>query len=258
MGRALLSGWIKNEAFTSVTVMEPAPTDALKLICGKTCSIVTSMDKINAASEFDVVVLAIKPQSFDDVLPTLVRFARGETVFLSIAAGKAIASMSATLGIDAKIIRAMPNTPAMIGQGITACFANEKSTKLQKDICATLLLTVGEVLWITSENDMHAVTAVSGSGPAYVFALMEAMQHAGEKLGLDPKLAAKLVRQTAIGSALLAADRRDKTPEDLRLQVTSRGGTTAAAMDVLLAENGLDALFEQALAVAAQRSKMLG
>src|SRR5690606_31654863 len=124
----------------------------------------------------------------------------------------------------------MPNTPAMIGQGITVCFANPHVAKPHKDISTFLLSAVGEVVWIADENMMHAVTALSGSGPAYVFALIEAMQHAGESQGLEPKLAARLARQTVIGSALLAADRKDKTPEDLRLQVTSRGGTTAAAM----------------------------
>jgi pyrroline-5-carboxylate reductase len=258
MGRALLWGWIGAEAFSSVVVVEPTPIDPLKLLCGKMHAIVESVEKLNPKLEFDVVVLAVKPQNLDEALPALRVFARPQTVFLSIAAGKTVGTISSILGNDAKIVRAMPNTPAMISQGITVCFANPHAEKQHKDICGFLLSTVGEVLWIAEEETMHAVTALSGSGPAYVFALIEAMRDAGIKQGLDPKLAARLARQTVIGSAALAADRADKTPEDLRLQVTSRGGTTAAAMDVLLAEDGLKPLFEQALALAVQRSKMLG
>lgn len=258
MGRALLSGWITTQACASVTVIEPTPVDALKSLCGRVHTILPSPDTIKPNVEFDVIVLAVKPQSFDEVLPGLRPFVRAETVILSIAAGKTIGSIAAVLGMDAKIIRAMPNTPAMIGQGITVCFPSAGAAKQHKDMASFLLSAVGDVVWIADENMMHAVTALSGSGPAYVFALIEAMQHAGEKQGLDPKLAARLARQTVIGSAGLAAERADKSPEDLRLQVTSRGGTTAAAMDVLLAEDGLKPMFEKALAVAVQRSKMLG
>lgn len=257
MGRALLSGWVKNNAFESVVVVDPAPTDALKSICGKTHSIITDLTKIPASYKPNVIVLAIKPQGFDDVLPHLVRFVHADTVFLSIAAGKSIAAMASTLGLDASIVRAMPNMPAMVGRGITACFAGKNCSAVQRDVCAFLMDAVGAVVWLNDENDMHAVTALSGSGPAYVFALIEAMEKAGVELGLDAKLAARLARETVIGAAFLAADRTGQTPADLRQSITSRGGTTAAAMDALLAEDGLNALMARAMALASVRSKML-
>jgi pyrroline-5-carboxylate reductase len=251
MGRALLAGWQKENAALSVTIVEPHPIPELKTFG------TVFPDARQVTGFFDIIVLAIKPQMFDAVLPGLKKFVNTETVFLSIAGGKSMASISTHLG-EAAIIRAMPNTPAMVGEGITVCVANAEVTETQKETATDLLAAVGQVVWIDQEDHMHAVTALSGSGPAYVFALIEALQQAGEKAGLPKELAAPLARQTVIGSAALAAQEANKTPAQLREQVTSPGGTTEAALKVLKGEKGLDALLMEAIQAAAQRSQELG
>lgn len=252
MGRALLSGWEKKHVFSSVTVVEPKPTEELKRY--KLYNDGYAIEREN----FDVVVVAVKPQIVGEVLLSLKRFSKKNTVFISIAAGKPVAALQAGLGSQAAIIRTMPNTPAMIGQGITVCVANAHVTKEQKETAQAVLGAVGSVIWIEDEEKMHAVTALSGSGPAYVFALIEAMQKGGEALGLDKELAAQLARKTVQGAAALAAHQTDKTPEELRRSVTSPNGTTEAALSILLADsNGLDKLMEMALRAAARRSQEL-
>ena len=250
MGRALLTGWERKQMFSTITIVDPKPAEDLKRY-----KVVPDSYAVER-EDFDIVVLAVKPQIVTQVLLGLKRFVKENTLFISIAAGKTIDAMKKELG-DAAIIRTMPNTPAMIGQAITVGIANNKVSKAQKDIAQTLLSAIGELIWITDENQMHAVTALSGSGPAYVFALIEAMQKAGETLGLDKTLAATLARKTVQGSAALAAHSTDLAPEELRRNVTSPNGTTEAALNILLAEGGLDALFEKAMKAAAKRSEEL-
>jgi pyrroline-5-carboxylate reductase len=175
---------------------------------------------------------------------------------LSIAAGKPIAFYEKSLGTSAAIVRAMPNSPAAIGQGITALTANAAASEEQRRVCENLMSAVGEVVWLEDERLMDAVTAVSGSGPAYVFLLIESLAAAGREAGLDEALAERLAMETVAGAGAYARQ-ADATPAELRLQVTSPEGTTQAALDVLLGEQGLEALLKKAVHAAAARSRQL-
>jgi pyrroline-5-carboxylate reductase len=177
-------------------------------------------------------------------------------VFLSIAAGKTIAQLVAGLGEDAAVVRAMPNTPAAIGQGMTALVANAVVTANQRALCGELLAAVGAVVWLTEERHMDAVTAVSGSGPAYVFLLVECLEQAGIDLGLDAPLARQLAVATVAGAGAYAALAAVE-PAELRRRVTSPNGTTQAALSVLMAEPGLRELLHRAVRAAAERSREL-
>lgn len=250
MGGAMLSGWLeKSLRAEDVVVVEPGGADLPVRVVG-------DADSIPADFRPDAVVLAVKPQMMADVLPAYCRFVCPETVFLSVAAGRTIESFRAILGDEAAIVRGMPNTPAAVSRGITVCCANDKVGAAMRDRCTMLLEAVGQVAWVEDEAQMDAVTAVSGSGPAYVFLLAEAMAQAGEKAGLTPNLAALLARATVCGAGELLY-RSAEEPATLRKNVTSPNGTTAAALDVLMAEDGLAALMEKAVAAAARRSKEL-
>ncbi len=176
-------------------------------------------------------------------------------VFLSIAAGIQIASISKWLGKECAIIRAMPNTPALVQCGASGAFANSQTTDKQKDFADLILRATGLALWVDSEDLLDSVTALSGSGPAYYFLVMEAMQAAGEKLGLDPQTARRLTEQTALGAATLASQ-SDEQPAELRRRVTSPGGTTEQAINTFL-ENNLPEIFGKAMQAAYDRSKQL-
>jgi len=245
MGSAMRAGWL--EAGRPVAVVEPgphAPADAVR-----------SPDSLPVDLHPAAIVLAVKPQDAAGVLPAYARFA-GSAVFLSIMAGRTIAGMRALLGEGAAVVRAMPNTPAAVRQGITVACPGPGVTAAQRDLCTALLGAIGEVAWVEDEALMDAVTAVSGSGPAYVFLLAEAMEAAGIAAGLPPALACRLARRTVAGSgALLAASAEDAA--QLRRNVTSPGGTTAAALAVLMAEDGVPALMRRAVAEAARRSREL-
>jgi pyrroline-5-carboxylate reductase len=204
----------------------------------------------------DIVVLAVKPQTMNDVLPGLRRFVGASTTFLSIAAGKTIGYFRAGLGDAARIVRAMPNTPAAVRCGVTVCVSGPGVDDAAKARCGTLLSAVSEVLWTADEGLMDAVTAVSGSGPAYVFLLVEAMAEAGVKAGLPADMAMTLARATVAGSGELL--RRSSEPAaQLRINVTSPGGTTAEALKVLMSDIGMQPLFDSAIAAATRRSKEL-
>jgi pyrroline-5-carboxylate reductase len=203
----------------------------------------------------DAVVLAVKPQVVDAVLPSYRRLARPETLFLSIVAGKTLGGLTRHLGAAA-IVRTMPNTPAAIGRGITVACANPLVTLAQRQLCDRLLAAIGESCWVEDEGLLDAVTAVSGSGPAYVFLLIEALARAGEAQGLPADLALRLARSTVAGSGELARVSAEN-PAQLRENVTSPGGTTRAALDVLMAADGLEALLSHAVAAAAARSREL-
>jgi pyrroline-5-carboxylate reductase len=193
-----------------------------------------------------------------DALPTLAALGNGDTLFVSVAAGTPIAAFEAVLGASTPIIRAMPNTPAAVGRGITAIIGNALAGAAQLDLAETLLAAVGQVVRLEDERQMDAVTAVSGSGPAYVFHLIETLAQAGEAEGLASDLALTLARATVAGAGVLA-ETSPESPSQLRVNVTSPGGTTQAALEVLMNEtDGFPALLARAVKAAADRSRELG
>ncbi len=253
MGSALLAGWMERGINAGdVTVIEPDEETAKAVTERFGVSVVTEPgDAIPGA-----VVLAVKPQSMDAALSAFTGFADGKTVFLSIAAGKTIAYFEDQLGPGAAIVRAMPNTPAAVGRAITVASANANVGDGQLQLCDTLLQAIGVVVWIDDESLMDAVTAVSGSGPAYVFLLAECMAEAGIEAGLPADLAAELAQATVAGAGELL-HQTGETAATLRANVTSSGGTTAAALDILMAADGLRPLIAKAVAAAAKRSREL-
>jgi pyrroline-5-carboxylate reductase len=255
MGRALLKGWLDGAVAARFLVVEPMGP-AAQFAAAAAVSWHPSPDSLPADPAADAVVFAIKPQSVAEAVPAYRRFARPQTLFLSIVAGKTITGFARHLGAAAAIVRSMPNTPAAIGRAITVACANSAVTAQQRRLCETLLAAIGESAWVEDEGLLDAVTAVSGSGPAYVFLLIEALAAAGERQGLPPDLALRLARSTVAGSGALAVATGEH-PSRLREMVTSPGGTTRAALDVLMAEDGLVQLFERAVAAAAARSREL-
>lgn len=260
MGGALLAGWLARGsagAHAPVTIVEPA-AGATTAFRGKPgIGILNGAGDLPPDAVFDVVVFATKPQGLEKIAPDYRRFARAGTVFLSIAAGRTIAFFESHLGSAAAVVRSMPNTPAAVGRGITVACANRTVTPAQRGICADLLAAVGEVAWVDDEALLDPVTAVSGSGPAYVFLLVESLAEAGVQAGLPPDLAMKLARATVAGSGELL-HQATEAAEQLRRNVTSPGGTTAAALDVLMAKDGgLQELMARAIAAATRRSREL-
>jgi len=256
MGTALVHGWIAaRQPPTDIAIVEPAPRPAIfaDVDLG---AWVDDASWLPVEFRPDVVVFAVKPQAMAAVLPAYRRFVTPETVFLSIAAGRTIASFEAVLGAEAAVVRSMPNTPAAIGCGITVAVANARVTVAQRAMCDALLRAVGDVAWIDDEALLDAVTALSGSGPAYVFLLVEALADAGIAAGLPGDLALRLARATVEGSGELLR-RSIEPPSILRHAVTSPGGTTAAALEVLMAADGLPALMTRAVAAATRRSREL-
>ncbi len=256
MGFAMLAGWIAQGLPASqVIVQDPSPPPPARDFLAKHG--ITARGKLDALKQPPaVVVIAVKPQIMADVLPQVAPHVGPDTVVLSIAAGKTIASFEKALPAGAAVVRAMPNTPAAIGRGITVCAANARVTAAQKQACDSLLAAVGTVGWVDDEGDIDAVTAVSGSGPAYVFYLAECMTAAGIAAGLKPDLAEKLARWTVAGSGELL-HRSELGADQLRKNVTSPNGTTYAALQVLMANDGLQPLMEKAIAAATKRSREL-
>jgi len=254
MGSALLRGWIVGGAAARFFVVEPTGAPAgFEGVSGVSWH--QTPEELADEPAPGAVVFAVKPQVIDAVLPGYRRWARPDTLFVSIVAGKTIAGITRHLG-PAALVRTMPNTPAAIGRGITVACANARVTQTQRALCDKLLAAAGESAWVEDEALLDAVTAVSGSGPAYVFLLIEALAQAAEAAGLPPDLALRLARATVAGSGELAR-LSDESPAQLREDVTSPGGTTRAALDVLMAEDGLAALIERAVAAAAARSREL-
>ncbi len=251
MGGALLAGWIRRRISGPFHVVEPAPTrhrDGARYY--------PNPERLPRTLRPAAIVFAVKPQAFDAVLPHYRHFADGGAAMLSITAGKTLGTMAQLLGEHAVSVRAMPNTPAAIGRGITVACAGPKVNQEARKLCAALLGAVGEVAWVTDENLLDPVTAVSGSGPAYVFLLIETLAAAGEAQGLAPDLARRLAVATVAGAGELARIAKE-TPAQLREAVTSPGGTTRAALDVLMAKNGLGRLIADAVAAATRRSREL-
>jgi len=255
MGGAMLRSWIKDPALTQITVVDPDTLPA-EFTQSNKISHCPTLSELGPGS-FDAVILAVKPQIMKLVCEELKETGlQPDTVLLSIAAGKTIASFETIFGAEQPIIRTMPNTPAAIGKGVTALCPNQHVTAAQKELAVTLLSAVGSVEPIEDETLFDAITALSGSGPAYIFHLIETLASAGIKAGLPAELSEKLARQTVIGSAALAEAQPDTPAKTLRENVTSPGGTTEAALKVLM--NGdLQEIYDQALAAAKQRGEEL-
>jgi pyrroline-5-carboxylate reductase len=255
MGQALVRGWLsRGRAASHIVVVDPVPAArAVAADLGVTAA--ADVEAVTRAGH-DVVVLAVKPNQLAALLPACAHWATARTVFLSIAAGKTIAQLGAGLGGAAAVVRAMPNTPAAVGHGMTALAANEAVTTAQRALCTELLSAVGAVAWLDDERHMDAVTGVSGSGPAYVFLFIECLERAAVDVGLDPKLAKQLALATVAGAGAYAAAAPAPAAE-LRRRVTSPNGTTQAALDVLLAEPGLRELMARAVRAATDRSREL-
>jgi len=250
MGGSLLRGWLESGAVDRPVVVDPVPAN---LPAG--VSVVPELAHVPDPLP-NTVLLAVKPQMLDAVLPGLKARLPESALVISIAAGKTLSYLAAGLGAGAAIVRTMPNTPAAIGRGFTVCCAGAAVTRHQRDTAESLMKAVGQVAWIEDESLMHAVTAVSGSGPAYVFLLIEALAEAGVAAGLPRDLAEMLARATVAGSGELAGKMSD-SPAKLRADVTSPGGTTAAALAILMGEGGLEDLMKRAIAAAAARSEEL-
>lgn len=255
MGEAMLRGWLKSGITAAgVVVIDPSGAPAIAGLNG--VSVHKDASTLPADLVPEVMVLAVKPQMMADACAPLTRFAGADTVILSIAAGKTIAWFTDIFGAEARIVRAMPNTPAAIGRGITVAVPNDRTSQEQAAISKALLEAVGEAILGEDEALIDAVTAVSGSGPAYVFLLIETMRQAGIEAGLPPEMAGRLAMVTVAGAGALALE-SGEDPATLRRNVTSPNGTTQEALGVLMAEDGLQPLMTRAIAAAARRSREL-
>ena len=256
MGGALLRGWLERDVDpVGVYVVDPA--EESRSLAGELgVRYAESANALPLDISPRVVVFAIKPQITNNVVPAYCEFTGRDTVFLSIVAGRTIAHFENRLGDLAAIIRTMPNTPAAIGRGITVACANQSVSTESRAICGTLLSAIGEIAWVDDEELLDAVTATSGSGPAYVFLLIECLAEAGVESGLPADLAMKLAQATVAGAGELA-HQSEEPASVLRQNVTSPGGTTAAALEVLMAGDGLRQLLTRAVAAATHRSREL-
>lgn len=250
MGGAMLAGWRERGVAPSIAIDPAAPPAP-----GPDVTVLTDAAAIPAGFAPAAVVLAVKPQNAAATLPAFARFA-GRAVFLSIMAGRSIAGMREVLGAQAAIVRAMPNTPAAIRQGITVACAGPGVSAAQRALCDSLLAAIGSVAWVEDESLIDPVTAVSGGGPAYVFLLAELLERAAVEQGIPADLARQLACRTVSGAgALLAASGQDAA--ELRRAVTSPKGTTEQALAVLMAEAAWPALVSRAIAAATRRSREL-
>lgn len=256
MGRALVGGWLEGgRAPETVRVVDSvaearASAEALGLRASATVEAA-----FGEGESPDVVLLAVKPNQLTAALAACHGLS-GTPVFLSIAAGKTITQIGAALPPGAAVVRAMPNTPAAVAKGMTVLVANDAATQAQRSLCGELLGAVGHVAWLDDEQRMDAVTAVSGSGPAYVFLLIECLERAAIEVGLGPELARELAVTTVAGAGAYA-ESSPETAAELRRRVTSPGGTTQAALDVLMGEHGFEELLERAVRAATARGREL-
>jgi pyrroline-5-carboxylate reductase len=254
MGSAMLDGW---RSFgldpARVVVLEPQPTADIAALTAHGLRLNPNPGTVASVA---VIVVAVKPQAAGEIVAAVAPFVDPSTLVLSIMAGKTLDFLEAALPPATAIVRSMPNMPAAIRRGITVAVPNARVTPTQRDLAHRLLAAIGAVEWVADEGLLDAVTAVSGSGPAYVFLLAEALADAGATAGLPAQLAARLARATIAGAGELL-HRSPLEPSELRASVTSPGGTTAAALAVLTAEKGLPALIERAVAAATRRSREL-
>ena len=250
MGSAMLSGWLERGLPAgSVWVIDPKPSEWLHS---------TGVHiNIDLPPHPAIVLIAVKPQMMGEALPAIAAMGNAETLFVSVAAGTPIAAFEEAVGAQSPIVRAMPNTPAAVGKGISAMIGNAQVRPDQLDMAQDLLEAVGQVVRLDSEDQMDAVTGLSGSGPAYVFHMIECMAAAGAAQGLKPELAMQLAKATVAGAGALAETAKE-TPEQLRINVTSPNGTTQAGLEVLMdAAAGLPGLMEKTVAAASDRSREL-
>lgn len=258
MGGAMLDGWLeKGCGARIIEVVDPGASDHLRALANEGRIVLSDAISAEGVGAGDVLVLAVKPQIMIAALGPVIKAVRPGVLVLSIAAGISLGSFEETFGKDAAIIRAMPNLPASIGLGMSVAVGNAGVGKAERALASRLLEAVGKVAWIADEAQMDAVTALSGSGPAYVFHMIEAMAKAGVAEGLAPDLALTLATETVHGAGVLVAT-SDLAPRILRENVTSPGGTTQAALDVLMAEGRLEKLMAEAVKAAAARSRELG
>ena len=256
MGTAMLEGWLaQGLKLTQLIVIEPQPGKSLKALARRGVKL-NPKPGPKAKADASAIVIAVKPQTAPDAVPPLGLYVGRSTVVLSIMAGRTIGFLERSLPPATAIVRAMPNTPASIGRGISVATANTKVTAPQRKLAGNLLAAIGKVEWVGDEGLIDAVTALSGSGPAYVFLLAEAMAKAGIAAGLPAGLAMRLARETVAGSGELL-HRSDLDAATLRQNVTSPGGTTAAALEVLMGPGGFNELLTRAIAAATRRSRDL-
>jgi pyrroline-5-carboxylate reductase len=249
MGGALLDGWLRlGFDPRHINIIDPEPDARIVALCQE-----RGLGLGAPASPPEALVLAVKPQMLETAMPSLLRVMTQGTLVLSILAGKTLANLEARLGDGKPIVRAMPNLPASVGRGITGAIANKAVTPAQREKADALLAAVGQVEWLNDESLIDALTAISGSGPAYVFYLTECLAEAGVEAGLPPDLAARLARATLEGAGELLVH-SDLDPGTLRRNVTSPGGTTAAALEVLMADDGLLPLLKKAVLAAKRRA----
>jgi pyrroline-5-carboxylate reductase len=252
MGGAMLTGWLAGGLdIKRVAVIEPHPSDEIRALATKGVRLNPTPSE---TGDVATLVVALKPQMFREAGPMLKSFVGSSTLVVSIMAGTTIAALEEICG--GSVVRAMPNTPAAIGRGITVAVAANNVSAVQRAVADALLRATGSVEWVDDEDLMDAVTAVSGSGPAYIFLLAEELARAGVEAGLPAELATKLARETVAGSGELL-HRSDAPSATLRQNVTSPGGTTAAALEVLMGEGGMQQLMIRAVAAATRRSKEL-
>jgi pyrroline-5-carboxylate reductase len=257
MGSAMLDGWlVRGLSPKKIAVIEPQPGKAVKALARRGLRLNAKTGPKAKAEPATAIVIAVKPQTAPEAVPPLGLHVSRSTLVLSIMAGRTLRFLQDTLPTGSAIVRAMPNTPAAIGRGITVAVANAKVSARQRKLATDLLAAIGKVEWVADEALIDAVTALSGSGPAYVFLLSEAMTKAGIAAGLPTELAAKLARETVAGSGELL-HRSELDAATLRQNVTSPGGTTAAALEVLMGPGGFDELLSKAIAAATRRSREL-
>lgn len=257
MGRAMLGGWIEtNIKPHDILVIDPSP-DNLEKAAKLGCRVISSPLLIDEVYQPDVIVLAVKPQVMEDVIPTYKKFSDKGALIITIAAGTRVALYEKYFGKKAAIIRTMPNTPAAIRRGMMVSYANENVTHEQKSICDILMNAIGTTAWIEDEATMDAVIGLSGSGPAYIFHMIEAMIEAGMKAGLTEKMATLLAKTTVAGAGELALASTENVVQ-LRKNVTSPKGTTAAGLEVLMAKDGLTDLMIRTVDAGKKRSIELG
>jgi len=255
MGGAMLEGWLKGGADPKkIAAIDPGPPEEVKALLERHG--VRLNPPVSSITDAEVVLVAVKPQVMEEVLPNVVPLGRSKPLILSVVAGKTIATFEKFFGGDAAVIRTIPNTPAAVGRGITAMAANANVKPAQLELARILLSSIGEVVTVDDEAMIDAVTAVSGSGPAYVFYLTECLAAAGEKMGLPSDLAMQLARATVAGSGELMRV-SGQPAATLRQNVTSPKGTTYAALQVLMAENGMQPLFDKAIEAATLRAREL-
>lgn len=255
MGSAMLQSWRNLSHITHIDVLDPQATEE------NTSSIHTypdikTLQKSENCKNWDVVILAIKPQILEDACKQITPLLSKKQLVISIAAGKQLSSIEKHFTSEQPLIRCMPNTPTAIGKGMSAAFANQYSTSRHQEITNALLSPLGKLIWVEKEELLDPVTALSGSGPAYVFYLIESLAKAGEHIGLDAETSKTLARQTVIGSAALTETEVATSPEQLRINVTSPGGTTQAALDVIM-DGRMQELWNEALSAATSRAKEL-